>query len=187
MLNRAIFYCKLKPIHQHESKGGTRKCFYKNTHKKNAVTRFFITTLRPAHADHALSAKQRSTSEQVETMISIHITFRRSLAAEQKKHQHVLTTAEDAKVSVKTYSYLLRKWQSPITLATRCAFTGTGDKSPVFPLRCATAQQRQIICAVKPYSPALATFRSIGKARKREAVWIKCELCLYLDKILYLS
>jgi len=34
-------------------------------------------------------------------------------------------------------------------------------------------------------SRALATFQNIGKARKQEAIWIKCVVCSYFHKILH--
>ena len=49
------------------------------------------------------------------------------------------------------------------------------ETSPIFPLRCATAQYRQIICVVKSDSRTLATFQNVGKARKQgEAIRNKC-------------
>jgi len=43
-------------------------------------------------------------------------------------------------------------------------------RSPTFPLRCATAQYHQPICAVKSHSRALATVPNIWKLRKQEAI-----------------
>jgi len=42
----------------------------------------------------------------------------------------------------------------------------------MFPLRCATAQHYQIICAVKSDSRTLATFQNVEKSRKQEAIEI---------------
>jgi len=75
--------------------------------------------------------------------------------------------------------------------------TPQGNLSPVWePLHytnvlfkmsnCANVQNHQISCAVKSHSRALATFRNIGKARKQEAIWMKCVLCSYFDNILHL-
>ena len=46
--------------------------------------------------------------------------------------------------------------------------------------------QDQNCCAVKSHSHALATFQSNGKARKQEAIWMKCVFCSYFDKIICL-
>jgi len=57
-----------------------------------------------------------------------------------------------------------------------CLATSKPNTSPVFPLRCATAQYHKIICAVKSDFRTLATFQNIGKARKQgEAILNKCE------------
>jgi len=37
----------------------------------------------------------------------------------------------------------------------------------MFPLRCATGQYFEIICAVKSDSRTFATFQNVGKARKQ--------------------
>ena len=52
--------------------------------------------------------------------------------------------------------------------------------------RGANTQDHQNCCAVKSHSRALATFQSNGKARKQEAIWMKCVFCSYFDKIVYL-
>jgi len=39
---------------------------------------------------------------------------------------------------------------------------------------CANTQDHQNCCAVKYHSRVLATFQSNGKARKQEAIWMKC-------------
>jgi len=46
--------------------------------------------------------------------------------------------------------------------------TSKPNTSPMFPLRCATAQYYQIICAVKSDARTFATFQNVGKARKQE-------------------
>jgi len=42
------------------------------------------------------------------------------------------------------------------------------------PSEWANTQDHQNCCAVKSHSRALATFQSDGKARKQEAIWMKC-------------
>ena len=48
-----------------------------------------------------------------------------------------------------------------------CLTTSKAETSSIFPLRWATAQYHQIICAVKSDSRTLATFQNVGKARKQ--------------------
>jgi len=49
--------------------------------------------------------------------------------------------------------------------------TSKPNSSPMFPLRCATAQYYQIICAVKSDSRTLATFQNVGKAKNKEKLF----------------
>ena len=98
----------------------------------------------------------------------IFISLRKSLSAfAGKLWFHRGASSFDTKVAIKdlyliTDTVVLMKW----TLAA------------MFPLRCTTAQyHQQPIRAVKSHSRALAAFKNIGKAGKREAIWIKCALC----------
>jgi len=60
-----------------------------------------------------------------------------------------------------------------------------GNNVPSKVRNCINAQYHTI-CAVKSPSHPLATFQKIGTIRKQEAIWIKCALCSYFDKLLYL-
>jgi len=48
-----------------------------------------------------------------------------------------------------------------------CLTTSKAKTSPTSPLRCATAQYHQIICAGKSDSRTLATFQNVGKGKKQ--------------------